>query len=202
MLPQAAIIPGVPLGLIGAWAINRLLESVLFGVRPNRPVTLIMAAAAVAAIALLATWQPALTASRDDLHVTLQSDAWKLRQCPFSGKAPEYFPCCPCCDPAFSGNFRLGTSGARAGRSRMPGVATRTRLKPRNTRNTQKNTRRCHTSQGNALSDAAFRELLRSNTHGCSDSDISCISYYFLATPLQPGKKFSPRRREDAKTQM
>ncbi len=70
----AAIIPGVSIGLIGAWAINRLLESVLFGVRPSRPVTLIMAAAAATVIALLATWQPARTAGGDDLRVTLQSD--------------------------------------------------------------------------------------------------------------------------------
>ena len=55
MLPPAAIIPGVPLGLIGAWAINRLLESVLFGVRPSRPATMIMTATMAAVIALLAT---------------------------------------------------------------------------------------------------------------------------------------------------
>ncbi|MGA2260244.1 MAG: ABC transporter permease [Acidobacteriota bacterium] len=69
-----AIVPGIAFGLAGALATNRMLESVLYGVRPSRPVTLLLAAVAAAAISLLATWQPARAASADDLRITLQSD--------------------------------------------------------------------------------------------------------------------------------
>jgi putative ABC transport system permease protein len=69
-----AIIPGIAMGLAGVLATNKLLESVLYGVQPSRPVTLLLAAGFTAAIALLATWRPAQTASVDDLRATLQSD--------------------------------------------------------------------------------------------------------------------------------
>jgi len=70
-----AVVPGVVLGLAGALAADRLLESVLYGMRPNPPLTLPLAATAAAAVSLLALWQPARAASGDDLRVTLQSDA-------------------------------------------------------------------------------------------------------------------------------
>ncbi len=70
-----AIIPGIALGLVGALATNGLLESVLYGIRPNPPLTLLLAATIAAAVSLLALWQPARAASGDDLRVTLQSDA-------------------------------------------------------------------------------------------------------------------------------
>ena len=69
-----AIVPGIAFGLAGALATNRMLEGVLYGVRPSQPVTLLLTAVAAAAISLLATWQPARAASGDDLRITLQSD--------------------------------------------------------------------------------------------------------------------------------
>jgi uncharacterized membrane protein YeaQ/YmgE (transglycosylase-associated protein family) len=70
-----AIVPGIAFGLAGAVATNKVLESILYGFRPNRPTTLLLASVVAAAIALLATWQPARAASGDDLRMTLQSDA-------------------------------------------------------------------------------------------------------------------------------
>jgi predicted permease len=70
-----AIVPGIALGLGGALAANRLLESVLYGIRPNPPLTLLLASTIAAAVSLSALWQPARAASDDDLRVTLQSDA-------------------------------------------------------------------------------------------------------------------------------
>jgi predicted lysophospholipase L1 biosynthesis ABC-type transport system permease subunit len=70
-----AIVPGIAFGLAGALATNKVLESVLYGIRPSPLSTLGLAAVVAAAIALLATWQPAHAASGDDLRITLQSDA-------------------------------------------------------------------------------------------------------------------------------
>lgn len=70
-----AIVPGIALGLVAALATNKVLESVLYGVRPSPLSTLLLAAVVAAAIALLATWQPAHAAGGDDLRITLQSDA-------------------------------------------------------------------------------------------------------------------------------
>lgn len=71
----AAIAPGMVLGIACALATNRLLQTVMFGVRANRPATLILAATIAAASSLLAAWKPALKAGSDNLRVTLQSDA-------------------------------------------------------------------------------------------------------------------------------
>jgi ABC-type antimicrobial peptide transport system permease subunit len=70
----AAIAPGMVLGIAGAMATSRLLQTVLFGVRAGRPATLLLAAAIAAASSLLAAWKPAQAAGSDDLRVTLQSD--------------------------------------------------------------------------------------------------------------------------------
>jgi len=69
-----ATIPGIALGLAGALATNRILQSVLYGIQPSRLATLLLAALAAAAISLLATLQPARAAGSDDLRITLQSD--------------------------------------------------------------------------------------------------------------------------------
>jgi len=69
------VVPGVTLGLAAALAANKVLESVLYGVRPGQPATLLLAAGVVAAMAVLASFRPARAAGGDDLRVTLQSDA-------------------------------------------------------------------------------------------------------------------------------
>jgi putative ABC transport system permease protein len=53
---------GIVLGLAGAFATTRLLGSLLFGVKPNDPVTLLLVSALMACIAILACVIPAVRA--------------------------------------------------------------------------------------------------------------------------------------------
>ena len=57
---------GLLLGLGGALAGTRLVESFLYGVRPNDPITFAGAALLLAAVTLLANYLPARHASRID----------------------------------------------------------------------------------------------------------------------------------------
>ncbi len=57
---------GIVLGLLGAAASSRIVDSVLFGVAPADPLTLAAAAALLLAVALLACWLPARRAVRID----------------------------------------------------------------------------------------------------------------------------------------
>jgi putative ABC transport system permease protein len=57
---------GIALGMVGGWAAARGLEDVVFGVRPGSPGTLITAALAVAAVAIVAAGIPAWHAARVD----------------------------------------------------------------------------------------------------------------------------------------
>lgn len=57
---------GAALGLAGAWATTRYLESLLFGIGPLDPWILLTASAVVVAITLAATLPPAVRASRVD----------------------------------------------------------------------------------------------------------------------------------------
>jgi putative ABC transport system permease protein len=63
---------GVLLGVGIAIAISRVLASFLFGVQPRDPVTFIVVAAVLSIIALLATYIPALRASRVDPMAALR----------------------------------------------------------------------------------------------------------------------------------
>ena len=55
---------GIGAGLIGAYALTRVMESLLYDVRPDDPVTFAAVAAAVLFIALVASFLPALRATR------------------------------------------------------------------------------------------------------------------------------------------
>lgn len=55
---------GILLGLLGAFALTRVLESLLYGVSARDPLTYAALAAVLATVALLATWLPARRASR------------------------------------------------------------------------------------------------------------------------------------------
>jgi ABC-type antimicrobial peptide transport system permease subunit len=57
---------GISLGIAGALAITRLLASMLYGLKPNDPLTLGSAAVLLLAIALAAGFRPAFRASRID----------------------------------------------------------------------------------------------------------------------------------------
>ena len=63
---------GIVLGLIGAFALTRLMQSLLYEVRPNDPVTFVAVAAAVLLIALLASVLPARRATRVSPTIALR----------------------------------------------------------------------------------------------------------------------------------
>ena len=69
---MALAITGVALGLAGAFALTRLIRSLLFGVQASDPVTFIAIAALLAVIALAASYIPARRAARIDPMVSLR----------------------------------------------------------------------------------------------------------------------------------
>jgi predicted permease len=70
---QPAIIGGV-VGLAGALGLNRLMASVLFGVQPTDPTTLVAVIMTITLVAAGACWLPAWRASRLDPNVVLKAD--------------------------------------------------------------------------------------------------------------------------------
>ena len=69
-LAAVAVAIGVPASL----ALARLLRSLLYGVTPADPATHVGTAAAVFALALLASWVPARRASRIDPMIALRAE--------------------------------------------------------------------------------------------------------------------------------
>jgi predicted permease len=65
---------GVAIGLAGAFALTRLIRSLLFGVRSTDPLTFIVIAALLTLIALLASYIPARRAARIDPMVSLRCE--------------------------------------------------------------------------------------------------------------------------------
>ena len=57
---------GVVVGLVGAFAATRVMRSLLFGVEPTDPVTLLVVSAALVLLAAAASWIPARRAMRVD----------------------------------------------------------------------------------------------------------------------------------------
>jgi putative ABC transport system permease protein len=76
VMKQGLLLTGVGLaaGLAGAFAMNRLIASLLFGVQPTDPVTLVAVIATITLVAALACWLPAWRASRVDPIVVLRDD--------------------------------------------------------------------------------------------------------------------------------
>jgi len=70
---RSAVI-GTCLGLAGAFALSRVIASLLYEVRPDDPLTFVTAAALLVAIALLACYVPARRAARVDPLVALRSE--------------------------------------------------------------------------------------------------------------------------------
>jgi ABC-type antimicrobial peptide transport system permease subunit len=65
---------GIVVGLAGAFALNRLIASLLFGVRPTDPATLVAVVATITSVAAVACWFPAWRASRLDPNVVLRDE--------------------------------------------------------------------------------------------------------------------------------
>jgi predicted permease len=65
---------GVAVGLAGALALARLMDSVLYGVRPHDPVTFTSVVVGLLGVALLASWLPARRASRVPPAMTLRAE--------------------------------------------------------------------------------------------------------------------------------
>jgi predicted permease len=65
---------GVALGTAGAWAMARVLQSLLFGVSARDPMTFAAVAALLGAVALLASWLPARRAARVDPLVAMRAE--------------------------------------------------------------------------------------------------------------------------------
>jgi predicted permease len=60
------VVAGALIGVAGAIALSRWMQSQLFGVRPTDPLTLVAVTLGVLVVGLLATWQPARQAARVD----------------------------------------------------------------------------------------------------------------------------------------
>ena len=65
---------GLLIGIAASLATNRLLESQLWNISPNDPVTFVTAISAVVAVAVLACWVPARRAVRVEPMVALRHD--------------------------------------------------------------------------------------------------------------------------------
>jgi predicted permease len=65
---------GLLVGLAGAFGLNRLIASLLFGVQPTDAATLVVVVGTITLVAALACWLPAWRASRVDPIVVLRED--------------------------------------------------------------------------------------------------------------------------------
>jgi ABC-type antimicrobial peptide transport system permease subunit len=65
---------GLAVGLAGAVALSRIMESVLFGVTPTDPITYVAVGTVVLGAASVASLVPALKASRADPMTTLRTE--------------------------------------------------------------------------------------------------------------------------------
>jgi ABC-type antimicrobial peptide transport system permease subunit len=65
---------GLALGVIGSLLAARLLGTLLYGVAPNDPFTLIAVAALMAAVGTLACWIPAGRAAKVEPAVALRAE--------------------------------------------------------------------------------------------------------------------------------
>jgi predicted permease len=65
---------GIAIGLAGAFAMNRVIASLLFGVQPTDPTTMVSVVATITLVAAVACWLPAWRASRVDPNIVLRDD--------------------------------------------------------------------------------------------------------------------------------
>lgn len=63
---------GILVGLAGAFALNRLIASLLYGVQPSDPTTIVAVVATIVSVAVVTCWVPAWRASRVDPNIVLR----------------------------------------------------------------------------------------------------------------------------------
>jgi ABC-type antimicrobial peptide transport system permease subunit len=68
------VVVGIFIGLGGAWALTRLMSTLLFGVTPTDSLTLVSVALTLILVALLACFIPARRATRVDPLVALREE--------------------------------------------------------------------------------------------------------------------------------
>jgi putative ABC transport system permease protein len=66
------VLAGAAIGLVGAWAVTRLMQGLLYGVTPGDPITFLAVTALLSGAALLACYIPALRAARIDPMAALR----------------------------------------------------------------------------------------------------------------------------------
>jgi predicted permease len=76
VMKQGLLLTGVGIvgGLIGAFALNKLIASLLYGVQPTDPPTIAAVVATITLVAAVACWLPAWRASRLDPNIVLRQD--------------------------------------------------------------------------------------------------------------------------------
>ena len=65
---------GVVIGLASAFALNRVMASLLFGVRPSDPLTIGAVVTLIGSVALVACYLPARAATRVDPMIVLRDE--------------------------------------------------------------------------------------------------------------------------------
>jgi ABC-type antimicrobial peptide transport system permease subunit len=68
------VVPGVVAGVVLALALGQAMKSLIYGVRPDDPVTLAVAAGMVLVVALAASFVPALRAAKSDPMRALRAE--------------------------------------------------------------------------------------------------------------------------------
>jgi putative ABC transport system permease protein len=71
---MALVLRGVALGSVGAFALTRVMKSLLFGVGATDPLTFAVIILLLISVALLSCWIPARRATKVDLMITLRRD--------------------------------------------------------------------------------------------------------------------------------
>ncbi len=71
---MALVLSGIALGLLASLALTRLLQTLLFGVQANDPLTFGLIALLLAIVALLACWIPARRATKVDPMIALRCE--------------------------------------------------------------------------------------------------------------------------------
>jgi len=68
------VLGGMAVGMVAAWGLSRLLAGLVYGISPTDPVTFLGVPALLGAIALLASWIPAVRATRADPAEVLRTE--------------------------------------------------------------------------------------------------------------------------------